>query len=225
MMAAAIKGAAVRALVARAKREMSIEQALNWAFGAECASMDFAEEASPDSYRQAVSSAWLVAQRGMLGCAIDGGGRSLPAHDAEMIASAVAALPAEHGGRGMAVQIASLARAGLRPDCMAGARPRCVPREWRMSKHGRFARIEVVGEVTHVHRGRKITRAVEACPVTYSPSAAQIAAARREYLLWWGALLHIGHELRTLDILETIRLTRDMPPMMPWKAVDRTSTG
>ncbi|MEL5878936.1 hypothetical protein [Cereibacter sphaeroides] len=207
--------------VAPARREMSIERALVWAFQTECASVDFAEEAAPDSYRRAISSAWLVAQRGAIGCRIDGGGHSLPADDAEMIASAVAALPPEHGGRGMAVKIAALARAGLRPDWMPGARPRCVPRDWRRSKHGMFARIEVVDEIVTVHRGRRVVRPVEACPVTYAPSHAQIAAARREWLTWWGALLHLGHELRTLDILSTVQLTADMPPMSPWREEGR----
>ena len=198
-------------------REMSIERALVWAFQSECASVDFAEEASPDSYRQAVSATWLVAQRGAIGCKIDGGGHSLPAHDAEMIASAVAALPVEHGGRGMAVKIAGLSRAGMRPDWMPDARQRIVPREWRQSKHGWFARVETIERIETIHRGRKIVREVQACPVTISPTSAQIAAARREYLLWWGALLRIGHEMRTLGILETISLTQDMPPMTPWR--------
>ncbi|AZB65325.1 hypothetical protein EBL87_16310 [Cereibacter sphaeroides] len=204
--------------VAPARREMSIERALVWAFQTECASVDFAEEAAPDSYRRAISSAWLVAQRGAIGCRIDGGGHSLPADDAEMIASAVAALPPEHGGRGMAVKIASLARASMRPDWMPDARPRCVPREWHMNPHGRHARKEVVGEFTIEHRGRKLVRKIEACPVTYVPSQAQIAAARREWLTWWGALLHLGHEINSMGLLETIALTRDMPPMTPWRA-------
>uniref|UniRef100_A4WTC6 Uncharacterized protein n=1 Tax=Cereibacter sphaeroides (strain ATCC 17025 / ATH 2.4.3) TaxID=349102 RepID=A4WTC6_CERS5 len=204
--------------VGRIKREMSIERALIWAFQAECATVDFAEEAAPDSYRRAVSSAWLVAQRGAIGCKIDGGGHSLPADDAEIIASAVAALPVEHGGKPMAVKIAGLARAGMRPDWMPDAKPRCVPREWRRSKHGVFARIEVVEEIVTVHRGRRVVRPVEACPVTYSPTSAQIASARREWLTWWGALLHLGHELRTLDILDTVQLTSIMPPMVPWRA-------
>lgn len=112
--------------VAPARREMSIERALVWAFQTECASVDFAEEAAPDSYRRTVSSAWLVAQRGAIGCRIDGGGHSLPADDAEMIASAVAALPPEHGGRGMAVKIATLARAACGPTgCPTRARVVC----------------------------------------------------------------------------------------------------
>lgn len=201
------------------KRVLSIERALVWAFRDECANVDFDAEASPDSYRGCdVDSVWLVMARGRVGCQIDGGGHSVPHHDADLIASAVANLPVECGGRGMAVQIAGLARAGMRPDCMIGARQRCVPREWAKRKEGRFAKTEVVGSVDLVWRGRKSRRDIMACPVTYRPSAAQIASARRNYLDWWGALLHLSAELRGLGILSDIEVTMEMPPLHPWRS-------
>lgn len=208
----------------RTKRIMSVEQAINWAFGSECASIDFKEEIDPDSYRGSGSpdSAWRILQRGILGCPIDGSrggsfGGSMPHQDAEMIASQVAALSQGSGGKGMATQIASLARTGSRPDWMPGARQRCVPRDWKMTKHGNFAKTEVIGTIEHVWRGRKTKRQIVACPVTYVPSQQQIAASRRNYLDWWGALLEIGSALRAMEILTSIDLTSRMPPMTPWR--------
>lgn len=212
--------------LAKTKRAMSIEQALIWAFQTECASIDFAEEASPDSYRRAVSATWLVAQRGVVGCAIDGGGHSNPAHDADMIASAVAALPEEHGGKVMAVQIATLARAGGRPDAMVGAVPRCIPFDRSLNQHGWQASTEdskqlgIFGWQPVKRRNRKgviVEDPVKFCPVIYEPTSRQIAAARRNWLEWWGALLHIGYALRSISVLEGIEVTNAMPPMHPWK--------
>ena len=201
------------------QRTMSIERALNWAFGRECVQMDFDEMGeTAHGNRRGMDGIAVMIERGQVGCSIDGGGRSAPAWDAEIIASAVASLPVGFGGRSMAAQIASLSRAGVRPDWMPDASPRCVPVGWRTTKHGHFAQTEVVGEVVTVHRGRKIRREIVACPVRYTPTAQQIASARRHYLDWWGALLWIGAELRTLHILDQIEITQDMPPMTPWIA-------
>lgn len=208
-----------RAARVPAVREMSIEAALHWAFGRECASLEFDELAeTAHGQRVGVDGIWLMMQRAQIGCRVDGGGHSDPAWDAQVIASQLAALPPAQGGRGMAVAVASHARAGTRPDWMPDARVRCVPVDWRLTKHGRFARTEVVARVETVHRGRRSTREVVACPVTYSPSAAQIASARRHYLDWCGALIWLASELRALDILSTVRITADMPPPSPWRA-------
>jgi hypothetical protein len=199
------------------KRTLSIKAALEWAFGSERVSVEFDEinDAPP-----ATDTIYRLMRQGVLGCKIDGGGKSFGHHDAEIIASFVARLPLEHGGKGMAVQIANLARAGVAPDWMPGAAPRCVPREWRLTKHGDFARTEVVGKGEIEFRGRKVKYDLMACPVTYSPSAAQIAAARRDYLLWWGALLDLRHELHHFGGLTSIALTQDMPPLSPWRTGD-----
>lgn len=200
-------------------RTMSIEQALNWAFGQERAQVEF-DELSETAHgnRRGVDGIALMIERGHLGCKIDGGGRSDPAWDAEVIASSVANLPASYGGKGMAAQVASLARAGMRPDWMPDARPRCVPLDWRMTKHGQFARTEVVAEVVTVHRGRKVKRQITACPVRFVPTAQQVASARRNYLDWIGALIWLHAELRSLQILSRVVLTDEFPPMTPWRA-------
>lgn len=199
-----------------ARREMSVLQALQWAFGTECAQLEF-DEVNPDARVVGCDPIWRMMQQSILGCRVDGGGRSDAADDAEVIASIVARLPVALGGKAMADQVARLARAAAAPDWMPDATPRCVPRDgFRLTKHGEFARTETVGQVETLYRGRKVVHDLLACPVSYRPSAAQISSARRAYLDWWGALLHLQAELRACG-LTTITITRDMPPMTPWR--------
>ncbi len=207
---------ATQQLARPAKRPMSVALALGWAFGAECARLDF-DEVNPDARTVGCDPIWRMMQQHALGCRVDGGGTSPAADDADVIASIVARLPVALGGKAMADQIAKLARVGAAPDWMPDATPRCVPRDgFRLTKHGEFARTECVGQVKTLYRGRKVVHYVVACPVSYRPSAAQISAARRAYLDWWGALLHLQAELRSCG-LATIEVTRDMPPMTPWR--------
>ena len=151
-----------------------------------------------------------------LGCRVDGGGESPRHSDAEIIAAVVARLPVAHGGKGMAVRVAQLARACDEPDYMGGEMPRVVPVTWKSNQHGWHAGTERVGVERVLHRGRIREVEVRACPITWSPSAARIASARREYLAWWGALMHIAMELRTID-LAGWRVTASMPDLEPWR--------
>lgn len=200
-------------------REMSIERALQWAFGEEHASIEFDELGeTAHGNRRGIDGIAVMMERGAIGCEIDGGGRSDPAWDAEVIASTLASLPHAWGGRAMALETARLARAGMRPDWMPEDKLRCLPRDWRMTKHGAFARTEVVGEVLYTHRGRKMRRHIVACPVRFTPTAQQVGAARRNYLEWYGALLWTSDQLRSLGILSRVRITQDMPPLTPWNA-------
>jgi hypothetical protein len=200
-------------LLRPARRVLSVKAALEWAFGAECAQVEFEEAGGAVVGRDTIA---VLMDRGSLGCKVDGGGRSLPADDAEIIASFVAALPVGHGGRGMACRVAELARAGRVPDTYIGVRTACVPVAWRQCKHGVFARTEVIGDVETVYRGRKTVHPVLVCPVTYTPTPGQIAAARRDYLRWWGALRHIRDDLRLYAGLGSVDVTLDMPPAEPW---------
>lgn len=198
------------------RRELTILQALEWAFATEHAALDFAEDQG-DNARPGVSTIWQIMMRGQLGCSVDGGGCSLPAADADIIASAVAALPPALGGKAMAVRVAELARAGTVPDWMPDARTRCLPRGWRNSKHGEFAQTDTGSTWTYTHRGRRVQHLASCCPVRYSPTAHQIGAARRGYLDWWGAILHLQSQLRGLRALDGLRITSAMPPMTPWR--------
>lgn len=198
------------------RRTLPIRAALEWAFATEHAQLDFAE-AQGDNARPGVSPLWVVMQRGQLGCSIDGGGHSLPAHDADIIASAVAALPAGLGGRGMAVRVAEYARSGGAPDWGAGLRPRCLPRAWKgENQAGRFAATELVETITLGQMGRTRAFPVYCCPVTYTATAERIAAARRGYLAWIEALAHLAMTLRASGVLDTITITADLPVMEPW---------
>lgn len=198
--------------VVAGKREMSVRQALEWAFAAERVSIEFDELADGPP---ATDTVWRLMQRGLLGCKIDGGGRSIGHDDAEVIASIVARLDIAAGGKGMAVELARLARAGMAPDWMPGATPRCVPRDTRLTKHGMFARTEVVGQVVSTHRGRKVVRDVVCCPVTFHPSQARITAARKAYGAWWVALRALQGPLRKAG-LRTVEITQDLPTRCPW---------
>lgn len=210
-----------------AKRQMGIERALHWAFGREFARVEFDElSETSGNARGGVDGIWLMMQRGALGCEVDGGGQSEPAWDAEVIASTVSNLPVSHGGKGMAAQVASLARSGSAPDWMPDARPRFRPMRIVENQHGWTAATidtatlgaEGWQPVKRIGRkGRTVVEPVLGCPVYLTPTAAQIAAARRGYLDWWGALLWIGGELRTLGILSEIEITSAMPPMTPWR--------
>ncbi len=200
------------------KREMRIDQALEWAFRRECASVEFDEMGeTAHGNRAGIDGIALMIERGRVGCKVDGGGKSEPAWDAQIIASQVSALPITHGGKSMAAQIAMLARIGAHPDWMDGVTPRMVPVEWGQNQWGQHAKTEVVETITTVHRGRKTRRHVLACPVTISPTWAQIHASRRNYLGWWGALLWLRAELAMTGILATISLNNGMPPMEPWR--------
>lgn len=208
MLAAAPKG----------KRSLSVVKALEWAFAVERVSVEF-DEVNPDARVVGSDPIWRMMRQAELGCRVDGGGSSRRADDAEVIASIVARLPVAQGGKAMALQVAHHARACSAPDPLVGAVPRVVPRDgWRLTKHGEFARTEVVGQVMTVYRGRKVAHDLVVCPISYSPSGAQIAAARRGYLDWWGALVHLRHELATCG-LATIDVTTSMPPLTPWREV------
>lgn len=198
------------------KIDLSVQQLLEWAFGREKVRLEASAEVEPEGYRPGVSTIWVMMQRGNLGCKIDGGGSSDPHEDAEVVAAVLANLPSNRGGFQMAVQVAELARAGMVPDAMVGATPRCVPVRWRQHKNGWFAKIEVAYVITHLHRGRKVERAVEWCPVAFTPTAAQIAASRRAYLDWWAALQEVQVNLRACGMLRRHRVNQVMPPLTPW---------
>lgn len=196
---------------------------LIWAFRRECARLDFDEVGSETGARH-FSIEHVLIERARIGCRIDGGGRSDPHPDADIVASAVAALPIGCGGRAMALRIAQAARSGLVPDWMDGAQPRLMPVEVRTNRYGTWARTRdsrELGEAGWPHqerRGRKgnvIREAVLYCPAMWVPSQATIAAARRDYLRWWSALLEIRTTLQS-GCLSGVVLTDEMPPRTPW---------
>ena len=199
-------------------RPMTIQQALEWAFTAERAQLDFAE-AQGDNARPGISTIWTIMQRGHLGCSVDGGGHSLPHVDADIIASAVAHLPQAMGGRGMALTIAE--SAGACPDWRTPP-PQVVPVAWKgENQRGPQAATEVVDLIRYTRRGRPVEVPVLACPVRYTVSAVRIAAARARYADWRAALSWLLQDLRGRGTLSLISLQPGLPMAAPWE--DATS--
>jgi len=219
--------ASLRIGAAPVKRAVSILGLIEWAFQRECAELDFGDIDRLGGHSlPGVGAEYVLMQRGPRGGRIDGGGRSWPHDDAELVADAVAHLPITHGGRGMALQIAELARAGARPDAMVGAHMRMVPAAWHDNQHGRrpatvwTAELGLPGPHWNERRGRKgnlIREKVMVTPVVVTPTSDQIGRARRNYLLWWGALLDIRQSLEVAGLLSAYALTDHMPPMTPWR--------
>lgn len=202
----------------RIRKQVSIQQLLEWAFRVEKVSLDLpqAEEALIGR-GYGTGSALRLIQRAELGCRIDGGGNSPCHEDAEAVAAVLSNLPIALGGRGMAVRMAEWARAGTTPDWMPGAAPKVVPALWHNNRHGRRAGSVKVGQIDVKVAETIVAYDLRACPITWSPSAHQIGVARREYLAWGLALLEVRSNLRACRMLRGHELTDAMPPRAPWE--------
>ncbi|KGK99976.1 hypothetical protein [Thalassobacter stenotrophicus] len=216
-----LHGAPRQAGHGRPKRVMSVQQALEWAFRTECAQLELPEPSDPERGQGfGFGLEYVLMQRAALGCKIDGGQYKMGTYtheDAEVIAATVAGMPDNLGGKRMAIRVAELARAGLTPDWMPGAVPRCVPVEMKRNRHGDHASTVVVGTERVLSRGKWRTVEVRACPVTFSPHPQQIEAARRAYDDWWRALVWVRDGLRTSSILRDFEILPAMPKVMPWE--------
>ena len=204
----------------RPKRVMSVQQAVEWAFRVEHAQLELPEP--PDQERGqgfGFGLEYVLMQRAALGCKIDGGQYKMGFYtheDAEVIAATVAGMPDNLGGKRMAIRVAELARAGLTPDWMPGAVPRCVPVEMKRNRHGDHATTVVVGTERIRVKGKWRSVEVRACPVMFRPDASQIEAARRNYHDWCEALGWVRDGLRTSGILREVGVTATLPKLKPW---------
>ena len=204
----------------RSRRGLGVQQVLEWAFRTEKARLELPEPPDPErSEGPGFGLEYVLMQRAALGCRIDGGRYkpdSSTHEDAEVVAACVAGLPTSLGGCRMAIRIAELARAGMTPDWMPNAVPRCVPVEMKRNQHGERSITIMVGTVQVLSRGKWRVVELRACPVTWSPHPDQIAAARRHYAHWWLALdwvrngLIAGGMLRSIDVIDAI------PKRQPW---------
>ncbi len=207
----------MRDTMGRVRQEISIQRLLEWAFADECASVDFEDEGTLAVGYGHIGNAQRMADRGLLGCPIDGGGRSYPDADADLVAAAVAVLPEGCGGRGMALQIAELARARRVPDAMVGKRVRCVPVGWRQNQHGGRAATQVIGQGVDCS-GRKVKKyEVLVCPVSYTHTARDIARARRNYLQWRLALMELRQTFVSYNNLSRWTVSSALPSRAPWQ--------
>lgn len=204
------------AAVNRARgRSLSVQRALEWAFGAEHARLDFDTTGVRAFDRVGVSPEWILQQTALIGCRVDGGGASGCHPDAELIAAAVEGL----ADRQMAVVVASCARAGVAPDWRGCEARRIVPRGWELDKAGQWQAQTAPGpEYEYRDKSRhRVTGRSVLCPISYSGGAAAGAAARRAYLAWYGALIDVACALRRPGYLDAITVTDEMPPLSPWE--------
>ncbi|MGF6862815.1 hypothetical protein ABIE69_003405 [Rhodobacteraceae bacterium MBR-64] len=205
----------------KVKRALGVQAALEWAFRVEKAQLELPPP--PDATEEGFGFGleYVLMLRAALGCKVDGGQHKIGSYthaDAEVIAATVAGMPDSLGGIRMAIRVAELARAGLTPDWMPGAVPRCVPRDTRENQHGVRAVTEVVGVERVLHRGRWRSVEVLACPVTWRPHPEQIASARRGYEDWWLALDWVRDVLIAGLMLREVEVTAAMPKLRPWQS-------
>jgi hypothetical protein len=203
----------------RRKRVMSVQQALEWAFRVEHAQLELPKPETDGGEPQSFGLQHVLAQRAALGTAVDGGRYKLGSYthpDAEVIAAIVAGLPDSLGGKRMAIRVAELARAGLTPNWMPGATPRCVPVDIKRNRHGDRAVSEVVGTERVLVDGKWRTVEVRACPVRFSPDKRQIDSARQSYEDWWKALDWVREGVIAGRMLRELELSEAMPSVRPW---------
>jgi hypothetical protein len=219
-----LHGRTVRTGSGRPKRSMSVQQALEWAFRVEKAQLELPMPKGVTDEGFGFGLEYVLLQRAALGCQVDGGQHKLGGYtheDAEVIAATVAGIPDSLGGKRMAIRVAELARAGLAPDWMPGAVPRCVPVELKRNRHGDRAVSTVVETERVLVKGKWRSVEVRACPVTFRPDASQIEAARYDYHTWWQALSWLREGLTAGGIFREIELTVAMPKQRPWLASRR----
>ncbi|MBD9529146.1 hypothetical protein [Paracoccus sp. PAR01] len=209
----------------KVKRALGVQAALEWAFRVEKAQLELPLRQDMNEEGSGFGLEYVLLQRAALGCKIDGGQHKIGGYtheDAEVIAATVAGLPDSLGGKRMAIRVAELARAGLTPDWMPSAVPRCVPTIVKKNQHGTHAGTVVVGTVrirTRSPRTRDNWKTVEilACPVTFSPHPKQIEAARRDYDTWRQALGCVRDGLIAGGMLREVDVTETMPRDRPWQ--------
>ena len=203
----------------KTKRALGVQAALEWAFGVEKAQLELppAKDGAEEGFGFGLE--YILLQRAILGCKIDGGQHKMGGYvhaDAEVIAATLAGLPDSLGGKRMAISVAELARAGLTPDWMPGAVPRCVPVDIKRNRHGDRAVSVVVGTARALISGKWRIVEVRACPVTFTPTLQQIESARQAYDDWSAALDWVRDGLIAGGMLREVEVTAVMPSSKPW---------
>jgi hypothetical protein len=214
-----IQGWIGRAGGAKVKRTLGVQAILEWAFQVEKAQLELPQRRDVDEEAYGFGMEYVLMQRARLGCKVDGGGhksQSYTHEDAEIVAATLAGMPDSLGGIRMAISVAELARAGMTPNWMPGAVPRCVPVDIKRNRHGDRAVSVVVGTETVLVSGKWRKIEVRACPVTWRPHPEQITSARRGYEDWWQALDWVRDGLVAGRMLREMEVTAVMPKVRPW---------
>ena len=215
-----IQGRIGRAGGAKVKRALGVQAVLEWAFRVEKAQLELPQRRDIDEEGFGFGMEYVLMQRALLGCKVDGGGKKSQSYtheDAEIVAATLAGMPDSLGGIRMAISVAEMARAGLTPDWMPGAIPRCVPVETKRNQHGERATTVVVGTERVLTRGKWRTVEILACPVMWRPHPEQIASARRGYEDWWQALDWVRDGLVAGGMLRDVEVKAAMPKVRPWR--------
>lgn len=204
---------------ARVKRALGVQAILEWAFRVEKAQLELPVPKDVSEEGFGFGLEYVLLQRAALGCKVDGGQHKMGSYthaDAEIVAATLAGMPESLGGKRMAIHVAELARAGMTPDWLPGAVPRCVPVETKSNQHGERSATIVVGTERVLSRGKWRTVEILACPVTWRPHPEQIASARRGYEVWWQALDWVRDGLLAGSMLREVDVTAAMPKVQPW---------
>jgi hypothetical protein len=215
-----MQGRIARAGGTKVKRALGVQAILEWAFRVEKAQLELPQRRDIDGEGFGFGMEYILIRRALLGCKVDGGGRSSQSYtheDAEIVAATLAGMPDRLGGKRMAIHVAELARAGMTPDWLPGVVPRCVPLEIKNNQHGERATTIVVGTERVKTRGKWRTVELLACPVTWRPHPEQIASARRGYEEWWQVLDWVRDGLIAGGMLREVKVTAAMPKVRPWK--------
>jgi hypothetical protein len=203
----------------RVKRALGVQALLEWAFRVERAQLELPPPKDVVEEGFGFGMEYVLMQRAALGCKVDGGQHKMGSYthaDAEVIAATVAGMPDSLGGIRMAISVAEMARAGITPDWMPGAVPRCVPVDIKRNRHGDHAVSIVVGTERVLISRKWRTIEVRACPVTWRPHPEQIASARRGYEDWWQALDWVRDGLIAGGMLRDVEVMVAMPKVRPW---------
>jgi hypothetical protein len=217
-----MQGPIGRAGGARVKRALGVQAILEWAFRVVKDQLELPQRRDTDSEGYGFGMEYVLIQRGLLGCKVDGGGGSSQSYtheDAEIVAATLAGMPNGLGGKRMAIHVAELARAGMTPDWLPGVVPRCVPVAIKRNQNGERSTTVVVGVERVLHRRRRRWRSVEvlACPVIWRPHPEQIASAQPGNEDWWLALDWVRDGLLAGGMLRDVEVTAAMPKVRPWK--------
>lgn len=203
----------------RQKRALGVQAILEWAFRVEKVRLELPTPTDSEEESSGYGMEYVLVQRAELGCQIDGGRYKMGSYthvDAEVVAATLAGIPDALGGIRMAIRVAEVARAGITPNWMPGAVPRCVPLEMRRNQHGERAVTEVVGVERVLYRGRWRSVEVLACPVTWRPHPQQIESARKAYKDWCNALGWVREGLIEGGMLRDFKVMEAMPRGRPW---------
>jgi hypothetical protein len=214
-----VQGRIGRAGGGKVKRALGVQAALEWAFRVEQAQLELPPPKDVTDEGFGFGLEYVLLQQAALGCKVDGGQHKMGSYthaDAEVIAATVAGIPSNLGGIRMAICVLELARAGMTPDWMPGAVPRCVPVETKQNQYGERAATIVVGTERVKTRGKWRTVELLACPVTWRPHPEQITYARRGYEDWWQALDWVRDGVIAGGMLREVDVTTAMPKERPW---------